>query len=129
MNFADEFEFLVKEFRHSLSSASQILSPNAEDDTIVKIAIAGFSLSSPIETWARGHFSFLKERLDGDYSTSNLAWYDSAATEIRLFCAFSFGYFLGLYQSDRLTNAEFTMAEELLPGFILLKNEVISGRV
>lgn len=94
--------------------ASSLESPNAEDDQLVKIAIAGYSYHQPVESWGRNEFDFVKKRRD------EVAGYDSKWIEF--VCAAS-GYLLSLYQSDQINDTQCFQFKMLLPGYMWQHSE------
>ncbi len=66
------------------------------------------------------HYDFVKARLDRDYLDEELAEYGDNAENVKLFFALGLGYLLGLYQQDKVDDDEFKIAEQQLPGLIML---------
>jgi hypothetical protein len=116
---------LLRSFSADVELANQLASPNRTDDLPIKVAIIGFSHNSPIEQWAQNHFSFVKARIEGDYSSANLIQYQPHAENVRLFAALCIGYLLGLYQAEKINDGELARSEAIIPGLIALRNKEI----
>src|SRR5262245_36324052 len=121
MTVLQQLDSLVDDFPRLAEGARQLQSPNQEDDLSIRSAIVGFSCNAPTEQWAHNHFLFVKEKLDLQFAIENLADYEPYPMNIRLFAALAFGYLLGLYQTDRISERDFRLAEAQLPGVIALR--------
>ncbi len=122
MNAIEQLGRLFEDFQASVAQARQLELPNTNDNMGIKTAIIGFSFSSPRHTWGLHHSNFVKERLEGGYSADSLKEFGAEATSIRLFVGLCLGYLLGLYQAEKLTDVEFTVAEAQIPGLVFLKS-------
>jgi hypothetical protein len=125
MQVHEQLEGLVSTFEGDIDLAKQLQSPNPVDELPIKVAIVGFSYNSPTDKWALDHYNVLKDRLDGEYSLDNLREYAPTSRKIQLFAALCFGYLLGLYEADKVTDEEFRLAEAQIPGLIALKSDVL----
>ena len=116
-----EFQALFDGFKRYRESARDLQSPNQDDDEYVRAAIVGFSRHSETEEWARGHFEFIHDYRRGDYSDESLeVLYGDHAGDYALFACLCLGSLLGLFQSGKITDEEFRIAEAQLPGFMAL---------
>lgn len=111
---------LVGVFERDIESAKALTSPNVEDDLAIKAAIVGFSYSAPTSDWARIHHDYVKTRLDSDYSSDELEYYGDNGENVKLFFALSIGFVLGLRQQNNITDEEFRIGEQQIPGIIML---------
>jgi hypothetical protein len=120
MSTLEKLEQLVVTFRRDIQFARELESANPEDDLAIKAAVVGFSYNAPTESWAEGHFDFVKARLDKDYHDRELAEYGENSENVRLFFALSLGYLLGLCQQEEIHDEEFKVTEHQIPGLIML---------
>lgn len=116
----NHLERLVETFSRDIELARDLESSNPEDDLTIKAAVVGFSYNSPTQDWAKGHYDFVKARLDRNYPDRELAEYGNNAENLRLFFALGLGYLLGLYEQDKISDDEFKMGEQQLSGLIML---------
>ena len=116
----DDIQRLVGTFYRDIQIAKGVVTPNPEDDLVIKAAITGFSYNSPVDDWARGHFDFVETRIDRDYTPEELAEYGDNGENIKLFFALSLGFLLGAYQKGDISDEEFKTAEQQIPGIIML---------
>lgn len=128
MPIADSLAHLVGNFARDLALASKLESPNFQDDLAIKAAVVGFSYNSPTEDWDKGHFEFVNARLERDFDEKELLEYGDNAENVKLFFALSVGYLLGLYQQDKIGDAEFTEAELQISGLIMLHVPKLTGQ-
>ncbi len=84
----EDIQRLVGTFYRDIQIAKGVVTPNPEDDLVIKAAITGFSDNSPVDDWARGHFDFVETRIDRDYTPEELAEYGDNGENIKLFFAF-----------------------------------------
>jgi hypothetical protein len=122
MDAGEHFGRLFADFHDSVARARQLDGPNLNTDVEIKIAIIGFLINSPEYAWGLNHVSFVRERLEEGYSADNLKEFGGEATSIRLFVGLCLGYLLGLYQAEKVTDAEFSVAEAQIPGIVFLKS-------
>jgi hypothetical protein len=115
----DQLESLVGSFYRDIQIAKGVVSPNPEDDLAIKAAITGFSYNCPVEDWGKGHFDFVKTRIDRDYTPEFLADYGDNFENVKLFFALGIGFLLGLYQKDAISDEDFRIAELQIPGIIM----------
>lgn len=120
MTVFDQLQTLVDSFRRDVQIARELESPNADDDLTIKTAIVGFSYHSPTDQWEHGHLDFVRVRIDRGYSASQLVEYGENGFNVGLFFALCIGYLLGLFQQDRISEQDFRVAEDQLPGLIML---------
>jgi len=120
MAYHDQLEQLTIHFARDIDIARSVESSNPEDDLAIKAAIVGFSYNSPTSDWAKGHYDFVRNRLEADYSNDQLEDYGASGENVRLFYALAIGFFLGLYQQERLSDEQFKEGEQQLPGLIML---------
>jgi hypothetical protein len=116
----DELEQLVESFARDIEIAKGVQSTNPEDDLAVKAAVVGFSYNSNTAEWAKGHYDFLMRRIEGDYDAESLEEYGENGTNVKLFFSLAMGYLLGLYQRERISEDEFNVGEQQIPGIIML---------
>jgi hypothetical protein len=116
----DDIQRLVGTFYRDIQIANGVVTPNPDDDIVIKVAITGFSYNSPVDDWARGHFDFVKSRIDRDYTPEELAEYGDNGQNIKLFFALSIGFLLGAYQKGDISDEDFKTAERQIPGIIML---------
>lgn len=109
---------LVHDFSRDVEIAKTLESPNSEDDLTIRTAIVGFSYNSPTDDWGKGHYLFVRKRLDGEYSLRNLEPYGVHRENIQLFYALCVGYVLGLFQADKATEQDVARAEMVIPAII-----------
>ena len=119
MSIFDNLKQLANCFYRDVELAKQLESSNPEDDLAIKTSIIGFSYNSPTQDWDKGHYDFVKSRLDRDYRYEELAEYGENGENVKLFFALGVGYLLGLYQQGKLNDAEFKQAEQQIPGLIM----------
>jgi hypothetical protein len=122
MNAIEQLGKLLQDLPKSIAAARALVSPNTIDDLEIKAAIIGFSMNSPTCAWDLNHVEFVKQRLEGGYSADSLKDFGAEAPLIRLFVGLCLGYLLGLYQAEKLTDAEFSVAETQIPGLVLLNS-------
>lgn len=122
-----EFGGLLKLLPELVAMAEEMKTPNPEDDIFSRIAIVGFSYHCPTEQWDQKHFSFIRGKCRGDYSDSALKAYGKGGRQIGIFACLSFGYLLGLFQSSKISEAQFQIAEAQLPGFIFLNLKTLTS--
>jgi hypothetical protein len=120
MTYHDQLERLTIDFLRDIDIARSVESSNKEDDLAIKAAIVGFSYNSPTSDWAKGHYDFVRKRLDADYSSDQIDGYGEKGNNVRLFFALSIGFLLGLYQQQRISDDQFKEYEQQLPGLIML---------
>lgn len=116
----NDLQRLVETFYRDVQIANGVVTPNPEDDIVIKVAITGFSYNSPVDDWARAHFDFVKSRIDRDYTPEELAEYGDNGQNIKLFFALSIGFLLGAYQKGDISDEDFKTAERQIPGIIML---------
>ena len=116
----DNLQKLIGTFYRDIHTAKGVITPNAEDNLVIKAAITGFSYNSPVDDWAKGHFEFVKTRIDRDYASEELAEYGNNSENIKLFFALSIGFLLGVYQKGGISDEDFKIAEQQIPGLIML---------
>jgi hypothetical protein len=116
----DELEQLVETFTRDIEIAKGVESTNPEDDLAVKAAVVGFSYNSSTGEWAKGHYDFLMRRIEADYDAESLEEYGENGTNVKLFFALAMGYLLGLYQHEKISEDEFKVGEQQIPGIIML---------
>ena len=124
----DDIQRLVGTFYRDMQTAKDVITPNPEDDFVIKAAITGFSYNSPVDDWGRGHFEFVKTRIDRDYSPKELAEYGDNGENIKLFFALSLGVLLGIYQKGDISDEDFKTAEQQIPGIIMLHLSSLTNR-
>jgi len=120
MSTYENLEQLVGTFQRDIRLAKDLESTNPEDDLAIKVAVVGFSYNSPTQDWAKGHYDFVNARLERDYHGKELAEYGDNAENVKLFFALGLGYLLGLYEQDKIGDDDFRIAEQQLPGLIML---------
>jgi hypothetical protein len=59
-------------------------------------------------------------RIEGDYDAESLEEYGENGTNVKLFFSLAMGYLLGLYQRERISEDEFNVGEQQIPGIIML---------
>ena len=122
-----DLQNLIGTFYRDIKIAKGVVSPNVEDDLVIKAAVTGFCYNSPVDDWAKGHFDFVKTRIDRDYTPEELAEYGDNSENIKLFFALSMGFLLGLYQKDGISDQDFKTAELQIPGLIMLHLESLTS--
>jgi hypothetical protein len=120
MTYHEQLEQLTIDFARDIDIARNVESSNQEDDLAIKAAIVGFSYNSPTSDWAKGHYDFVRSRLDADYSEVQLDEFGENGENVRLFFALAIGFLLGLYQQERVSDDQFKEVEQQIPGLILL---------
>lgn len=116
-----EFSSNLQSFEKLLKVSQEIQTPNSEDDEFIKAAIVGFSKYAPTEQWTRDHYVFIKKYRDSDYSDESLAcFHGRQARKMALFVCLCLGTLLGMFQSEKITEDEFVIAEAQLPGYLML---------
>lgn len=116
----DQIARLVGTFYRDMRIAKGVATPNPEDDLAIKAAIVGFSYNSPLDVWGKGHFDFVKDRIDRDYAPEELAEYGDNGENVKSFYALSLGFLLGAYQKGDIDDEDFKTAERQIPGIIML---------
>jgi len=120
-NAMDHFKNLLINYTNNKQLALDFESPNSEDDIFIKMAVIGFSYNSPTGDWGRGHFDFIRKRLDGDLATEETEEVLAAQEhEIKLFSCLCLGFLLGLYQAEKITDQKFMLGDAHLPAVIAL---------
>jgi hypothetical protein len=122
MNAIEQLGRLFEDFQESVAKARQVELPDGDDEMGIKTAIIGFSMNSPTHTWGLNHYNLVKDRLEAGYSADSLKEFRDEATSIRLFVGLCLGYLLGLYQAEKLTDVEFSVAEAQIPGLVFLNS-------
>jgi hypothetical protein len=107
-----EFETLLRNFVRDMRTAISLKSPNSEDSLDIRVAIVGFSYNSATEQWGRNHYQYVREHSSQDAEIPEPE---------RAFHALCLGYLLGLFQAEKISENEFSNAENQLAGFVLLK--------
>jgi hypothetical protein len=106
-------ELLLKEFTRFTEEASQLHSPNPEDDEFIRCGMTGFAQNVPLEEWNVDHFHYVQALLNevsqGDFSTG---W--------RRFTCLAAGYFLGMHVAGLADEVHLRQSEALTPGFMWL---------
>jgi hypothetical protein len=102
--------------------ANHMSTPNPEDDLPTRLAIVGFSYSSPTEHWSHGHFQRLHEYRVRELSPEALSGYAAEAPICEEFSCLALGYVLGLREAGKINDTDVFHAECLLPGFLMLKS-------
>ena len=120
MTTYDELEQLLATFARDIEIAESIESANPEDDLAVKAAVVGFSYNSSTIEWTKAHFEFLVRRIESDYDAESLTEYGENGLNVKLFFSIAMGYLLGLFQKEKITEEEFTIAEQQIPGIIMM---------
>jgi hypothetical protein len=120
MTYYDKLEQLTVDFARDIEIARNVKSSNPEDDLAIKAAIVGFSYNSPTTDWAKGHYDFVRNRLEASYSSELLVDYGENGENIRLFFALAIGFLLGMYQQERISDDQFKEGEQQIPGLIML---------
>ena len=115
-------------FYRDIQIAKGVVTPNVEDDLVVKAAITGFSYNSPVDDWSKEHFDFVKTRVDRDYSPEELAEFGDNSENVKLFFALSLGFLLGVYQKGSISDEDFKTAEQQIPGLIMLHLARLTSR-
>jgi len=106
-----EWSSLLAKFSQMDQLATAFRSPNPQDDHLVKLAIIGFSASSPTEQWGREEFhAICRYRQDMPPAEFSRPWI--------AFACLAFGHILGLRRSGRISALQEFHAEALLPGFM-----------
>ena len=114
VNVFSHFQQLIDDLALIRKRVSELESPNPEDDSPVKFAIVGYSYHQSAESWSREEFEFVAQR------RHEVEDFDEPWVE---FVCLAFGYLLGLYQAGRCSDAEATVFEAQLPGFMWLHSE------
>jgi hypothetical protein len=125
MQILEQLDSLVPTFKRDVDFAGQLQSPNSEDDLAMRVAIVGFSYHASTEQWGIDHYNFVKRRIDPEFALENLSDYEPMSASIRLFAAFCFGYVLGLYEADKVTDHEVHVLDAQIPGLIALRSDVL----
>ncbi|MEE2641331.1 MAG: hypothetical protein VX768_11945 [Planctomycetota bacterium] len=120
MTFHDQLEQLTIDFARDIEIARNVESSNPEDDLAIKAAIVGFSYNSPTRDWAKGHYEFVRKRLEASYSSEQLDDYKENGENVRLFFALAIGFLLGMYQQERISDDQFKEGEPQIAGLIML---------
>jgi hypothetical protein len=120
MTYYDKLEQLTVDFARDIEIARNVKSSNPEDDLAIKAAIVGFSYNSPTTDWAKGHYDFVRNRLEASYSSELLVDYGENGENVRLFFALAIGFLLGMYQQERISDDQFKEGEQQIPGLIML---------
>ena len=120
MTTYDELEQLLATFARDIAIAESIESANPEDDLAVKAAVVGFSYNSSTMEWTKEHFEFLVRRIESDYDAESLTEYGENGLNVKLFFSIAMGYLLGLFQKEKITEEEFKIAEQQIPGMIMM---------
>ncbi|WZO99894.1 hypothetical protein EP7_001508 [Isosphaeraceae bacterium EP7] len=120
MTVFQQLQQLIETFERDIQLAKGLETTNADDDLAIKAAIVGFSYASATGEWAKGHFDFVRSRIEDDYSTEELREYGENSDNVKFFFALANGYLLGLYHQEEISNLDFKRAEAQIPGLILL---------
>jgi hypothetical protein len=128
MLLSECLEQLVTSFYRDITLARGLDSENPEDDLAVKAAVVGFCYNSPTQEWDKGHLEFIKSRLSREFQDDESLDYGKNSENVRLFYALALGYLLGLYQQDKIIDAEFEVAERQISGLIMLKLPSITAQ-
>jgi len=119
------FQALLEDFETSLNSARYLRTTELENSLALKAAIIGFGQFVPVPEWSRQHLEFIADRLQGEFSLQELAWYGECAEAISVFACLALGALLGKYQSGEIDDFGFTLGDAHLAGFISLHNDKI----
>lgn len=109
---------LVATFNRDVEIARSLKTPNEQDNLPIRVAIIGFSYNSPVTSWGFSHYQFVQRLVEGEYSLGELAFYAPKEEQIQRFAMLCFGYLLGSYEADKLSDHEFALGEALIPGLI-----------
>ena len=99
--------------------AERLESSNQEDSYEIKLAMVGYSLFRPVESWNYEFYRFIKDKLDGDLSNESLAWHGDDAVTYAQFACLAYGL-------REIDDQAFFLGEAYLPGFMHLHLEEIS---
>ena len=116
----DELEQLVGTFARDIEIARGVESTNQEDNLAIKAAVVGFSYNSHTGEWAKGHYDFVRSRIETDYDSTALNEYGENGENVKLYFALAMGFLLGLYQEEKISDEEFKVGEQQIPGLIML---------
>jgi hypothetical protein len=108
------FQRLCDDLPQVRELAAAIESPNLEDDRLIKIAITGYSYHQAAEAWGRDELEFVSRRRR-EVEGEDPLWVE--------FVCLASGYLLGLYQTEKLDEAECALFEAQLPGFMWQHSE------
>ena len=128
MSLSECLEQLVTNFFRDIALARGVDSENPEDDLVVKAAVVGFCYNSPIQEWDKGHLEFVKNRLSREFQSDASFDYGENSENVRLFYALALGYLIGLYQQDKIMDAEFEIAERQISGLLMLHLPTITAQ-
>lgn len=115
-----EFARLLEDFPR-LFDAVQAHPLSAENDGIApRLALAGFTLHCPADTWTAQDLAAIKEyRQHMPSGVFSPAWI--------CFSCVAFGYLLGLRRSGRVSELQALHADSLLPGFMTMNRGKLEG--
>jgi hypothetical protein len=118
MDASKQLDKLFEELLEKIALAQQLDLPG--NDLAMKMAIVGYSVNSPVHSWRASHAQFVNQRLEREYSVNALQEFGDEAASIRLFVYLCQGYLLGLYETEKLTDVQFAVAEAQIPGLVFL---------
>lgn len=118
-DFVHDYESLLRGFARSRDTARSLESPNPEDDEFVRMAIVGFSMNAKTESWSPEHYAFVSKQREDDFSVEALGvLHGEQAQNYALFAGLCLGFLLGLFQTEQVSEEEFSVGEAQLPGFM-----------
>ena len=120
------FNSILKDYSKYLDMAERLESSNQEDSYEIKLAMVGYSLFRPVESWNYEFYRFIKDKLDGDLSNESLAWHGDDAVTYAQFACLAYGALLGKHALREIDDQSFFLGEAYLPGFMHLHLEEIS---
>lgn len=102
---------LLAQFEELVRAATELATPNAQDDELIRCGIIGFMQHLPPDRWDFSHFEYVRvlrdDVCDDDFS---LAW--------RQFTCLAAGYFLGMRVAGLINDNDLLLAEMHTPGFM-----------
>ena len=114
------FDDLSRRFPELSRAATDLPSPNPEDDLFVRHAIVGFGQSCSVDHWSLDHHAFISRRLEHDLSLDTLRdIFDDDANAVRLFSCLVLGCLLGKFQVGEIDDSGFMLGDAHLAGYIL----------
>jgi hypothetical protein len=119
MSSISHIEQLVDDFHRDMDLAKSLESCNPQDDLVIKMAIVGFSYNSSTQDWAKDHYNMVTSRLGRDYHDTEIAEYGENGLNVKLFFALAFGFLLGQYQEQVISEDEFRLEDMQIPGIIM----------
>ena len=116
----NHFRRLLTRFVALRSRAQAYVTPNPEDDLLVRLAVVGFSFEARTEAWNYNHFLAVAAYRQHELTPDVLATHGVHADTWAEFACLAYGFLLGASAADRISELDFSHASALLVSFMWL---------